>query len=145
MSPPAIEVGAFSWARIQRLYDADAVTHWQRCDAEGLPRQQEVFTQLFHAEDPSVAQAGSADERPGGANLLSLDSVRGIDWGRVIWELTEMSGLHSGMYASIGNTSMRSMRRGIAPRSLGSRMTGKRLSVIGTWRRVGSCHRCGQW
>jgi hypothetical protein len=45
-----IEVGAFSWARIQRLNDADAVVRWQRCEAEAL-RPQEVFTQLFHAED----------------------------------------------------------------------------------------------
>jgi hypothetical protein len=43
MSPPAIEVGAFSWARSQRLYDADAVVHWQRCEAEGLQCPQEVF------------------------------------------------------------------------------------------------------
>ena len=43
MSPPAIEVGAFSWARIQRLYDADAIAHWQRCEAEGLQCPQEVF------------------------------------------------------------------------------------------------------
>ena len=40
----AIEVGAFSWARIQRLYDVDAVVHWRRCEAEGLPCPQEVFT-----------------------------------------------------------------------------------------------------
>jgi len=36
MNRDAIEVGAFSWARIQRLYDADVVVHWQRCEAEGL-------------------------------------------------------------------------------------------------------------
>jgi hypothetical protein len=46
----AIEVGAFSWARIQRLYDADAVLHWQRCETQGLQCPQEVFTQLFHEE-----------------------------------------------------------------------------------------------
>jgi hypothetical protein len=92
MNRSAIEVGAFSWARIQRLYDADAVIHWQRCDAEGLPCPQEVFTQLFHAEEVGVAETDSA-ERPGGPNLLSLDSVRGIDWGRVTWELTEISGI----------------------------------------------------
>ena len=32
----AIEVGAFTWARIQRQYDADPTVHWQRCEAEGL-------------------------------------------------------------------------------------------------------------
>jgi hypothetical protein len=89
----AIEVGAFSWARIQRQYDADAVVHWQRCESEGLPCPQEVFNQLFHAEDVSVAETKSADEMPSGPNLLSLDSLRGIDWGRVTWELTEMSGI----------------------------------------------------
>jgi hypothetical protein len=93
MSRAAIDVGAFSWARIRRLYDADAIVHWQRCEAEGLQCPQEVFAQLFHAEDPNVAPAESADERPGAPNLLSLDSVRGIDWGRVTWELAEMSGV----------------------------------------------------
>jgi hypothetical protein len=36
MSREAIEVGAFTWSRVQRLYDADAAVHWQRCQAEGL-------------------------------------------------------------------------------------------------------------
>jgi hypothetical protein len=36
MNRDAIEVGAFSWARIQRQYDADAVVHWQRCETEGF-------------------------------------------------------------------------------------------------------------
>jgi hypothetical protein len=31
----SIEVGAFSWTRIQSFHDADAVVHWQRCEAEG--------------------------------------------------------------------------------------------------------------
>ena len=48
MSREAIEVGAFTWSRIQRLYDPDAVTHWQRCESEGLQCPQEAFTQLFH-------------------------------------------------------------------------------------------------
>jgi hypothetical protein len=87
----SIEVGAFSWARIQRLYNADATVHWQRCESEGLPCPQEVFTQLFHPEE--IAAETDSAERPGGPNLLSLDSVRGIDWGRVTWELTEMSGI----------------------------------------------------
>jgi hypothetical protein len=91
MNRTPIEVGAFSWARIQRLYDADAVVHWQRCEAQGLQCPQEVFTQLFHAEDLGVAVAESAG-RLSGPSLLSLDSVRGIDWGRVQWELQEMSG-----------------------------------------------------
>lgn len=32
MSRETIEVGAFR-SRIQRLYDDDAVTHWQRCES----------------------------------------------------------------------------------------------------------------
>jgi hypothetical protein len=78
MTREVIEVGAFSWARIQRLYDADAVVHWQRCEAEGLQCPQEVFTQLFHEE------ANNED---------FAVIVRSIDWGRVSWELQEMSGV----------------------------------------------------
>jgi hypothetical protein len=78
MNRNAIEVGAFSWARIQRLYDADAVAHWQRCEAEGLSCPQEVFTQLFHEE------ANNED---------FAVIVRSIDWGRVTWELQESSGI----------------------------------------------------
>jgi hypothetical protein len=78
----AIEVGAFSWARIQRLYDADAVVHWQRCEAEGLQCPQEVFTQLFHAEDVRLAPTEST-ERPGGPSLSDLGAVKAMDWGRV--------------------------------------------------------------
>jgi hypothetical protein len=78
MSRNAIEVGAFSWARIQRLYDADSVVHWQRCEAEGLQCPQEVFTQLFHER--------ANDE------VFSV-VVRSIDWGRVSWELAEFSGV----------------------------------------------------
>ena len=88
MSPPAIEVGAFSWARIQRLYDADAIAHWQRCEAEGLQCPQEVFTQLFHAEQVPEGTKGSS-----GPLLSDLRSVTSIDWGRVSWELTEFSGI----------------------------------------------------
>src|ERR1700743_2623285 len=36
MSREAIEVGAFTWSRIQRLYDPDPTAHWQRCELEGL-------------------------------------------------------------------------------------------------------------
>jgi len=93
MNRDAIEVGAFSWARIQRLYDADAVVHWQRCEAEGLQCPQEVFAQLFHAEDVSLAPAESADARPGGPGLSDLGSVKAVDWGRVSWELHEMPGV----------------------------------------------------
>jgi hypothetical protein len=78
MSRTAIDVGAFTSARIQRLYDADAVVHWQRCEAEGLQCPQEVFTQLFHEE------ANSED---------FAVIVRAVDWGRVRWELEEMSGV----------------------------------------------------
>jgi hypothetical protein len=78
MNPSAIEVGAFSWARIQRLYDADAAIHWQRCESEGLQCPQEVFAQLFHEE------ANNED---------FAVIVRSLDWGRVRWELQEMSGV----------------------------------------------------
>jgi hypothetical protein len=78
VSREAIEVGAFTWSRIQRLYNPDATLHWQRCESEGLQCPQEVFTQLFsekaHDEDFSVI-------------------VRSIDWGRVRWELQEISGI----------------------------------------------------
>jgi hypothetical protein len=72
----AIEVGAFSWVRIQHLYHADAAVHWQQCAAEGLQCPQEVFTQLFHEE----------------ANNEDFGVMRSIDWGRVNWELAELSG-----------------------------------------------------
>jgi hypothetical protein len=78
MSRAAIDVGAFAWARIQRLYDSDALVHWQRCEAEGLQCPQEVFTQLFHEE------ANNED---------FAVIVRAVDWGRVRWELDEMSGV----------------------------------------------------
>jgi hypothetical protein len=78
MSREAIEVGAFTWSRIQRLYDSDTVLHWQRCESEGLQCPQEVFTQLFSekAHDEAFAVI-----------------VRSIDWGRVHWELQEISGI----------------------------------------------------
>jgi hypothetical protein len=78
MPKDAIEVGAFSWARIQRLYDADAIVHWQRCEAEGLQCPQEVFAQLFHEE---------------AHNEDFAVIVRAEDWGRVTWELAELSGI----------------------------------------------------
>jgi hypothetical protein len=93
MNRTPIDVGAFSWARIQRLYDADAVVHWQRCEAEGLQCPEEVFAQLFHAEETDVMPAESADERPSAGSLLSLGALRAIDWGRVQWELREFSGV----------------------------------------------------
>jgi len=92
MSRAAIDVGAFTWARIQRLYDSDAVAHWQRCEAEGLQCPQEVFTQLFHAEDPHALPTGNADARPAGPSLSDLRAVKAVDWGRVSWELAELSG-----------------------------------------------------
>jgi hypothetical protein len=78
MSREAIEVGAFTWSRIQRLYEPDAAAHWQRCESEGLQCPQEVFTQLFHekANDEDFAVI-----------------VRSIDWGHVRWELEEVSGV----------------------------------------------------
>lgn len=85
----AIEVGAFSWARIQRLYDADAVVHWQRCESEGLQCPQEVFMQLFHSEQVSA----EGEEKSGGPLLSDLKAVTAVDWGRVSWELQEFSGV----------------------------------------------------
>jgi hypothetical protein len=78
MTREAIDVGAFAWGRIQRLYDADPVVHWQRCAAEGLECPQEVFAQLFHEE------ANNAD---------FAVIVRAVDWGRIRWELEEFSGV----------------------------------------------------
>ena len=66
MSRDAIEVGAFTWSRIQRLYDADPVIHWQRCEAEGLQCPQEVFTQLFH-EEAKRSDLPLSSEPPTGA------------------------------------------------------------------------------
>jgi hypothetical protein len=80
MNREAIEVGAFSWARIQRLFDADAVVHWQRCEAEGLQCPQEVFTQLFHAEDMGLTPTESADVSPVGPMLADLKSATSVDW-----------------------------------------------------------------
>jgi hypothetical protein len=78
MNRDAIEVGAFSWARIQRLYDSDPVVHWHRCESEGLSCPQEVFMQLFHEE------ANNED---------FAVIVRSVDWGRVMWELQDFSGI----------------------------------------------------
>ena len=78
MTREAIEVGAFTWSRIQRLYESDATTHWQRGESEGLQCPQEVFTQLFHE------QASNQD---------FAVIVRSVDWGRVGWELQEISGM----------------------------------------------------
>jgi len=76
MNRTVIEVGAFSWARIQRLYDADPIVHWQRCEAEGLPCPQDVFAQLFHAEDcESRAARGCRKARR--TELVGACSVRG--------------------------------------------------------------------
>jgi hypothetical protein len=78
MNRESIEVGAFAWARIQRLYDVDPAVHWQSCEAEGLECPLEVFAQLFH-EDASNADFAAI--------------VRAVDWGRVRWELEELSGV----------------------------------------------------
>jgi len=74
----AIDVGAFAWGRVKRLFDADPTVHWQRCEAEGLKCPLEVFVQLFRedAKDPDFAAI-----------------VRAVDWGRVIWALEEFSGI----------------------------------------------------
>ena len=78
MSRDAIEVGAFTWSRIQRLYDASVDIHLQRCESEGLQCPLEVFVQLFH-------------EPANNADFAVI--IRSIDWGRVQWELQEISGV----------------------------------------------------
>ena len=78
MSREELEVGAYTWGRVQRLYDTDPAVHWQRCEADGLVSPQEVFTQLFH-EDAHNADFAMI--------------VRALDWGRVRWELEEFSGV----------------------------------------------------
>jgi hypothetical protein len=105
MNRDAIEVGAFSWARIQRLYDADAVVHWERCEAEGLQCPQEVFTQLFHPEHVGVTAAVTA-ERSSGPLVSDLKAVMAVDWGRVSWELAEFSGVALGTCGWNGNINM---------------------------------------
>jgi hypothetical protein len=78
MNRTPIDVGAFSWARIQRLYDADALAHWRRCELEGLQCPQQVFTQLCRdkARDGDFAAIAST-----------------VDWGKLRWDLEEMSGV----------------------------------------------------
>jgi hypothetical protein len=65
MSPEAIEVGAFTWSRIQRLYRDDPGAHWESCEPEGLQCPQEIFLQLFYEQ----------------ANQEGFDVIiRSIDW-----------------------------------------------------------------
>ncbi len=80
MSPEALGGGAFTWSRIQRLYDTDPAVHWQRCESEGLECPLEVFAQL--SEDAHDADFAVV--------------VRAIDWGRVRRELEEFSGVALG-------------------------------------------------
>lgn len=77
MSRDAIEVGAFTWNRIRRLYEDNAHAHWSRCEAQGLRCPQEVFVQFFH-------------EPANNADFAAI--VRRVDWGRVRWELQEITG-----------------------------------------------------
>jgi hypothetical protein len=77
MSNP-LDVAAFTWNRIQRLRDADPTVHWQRCEAEGLQCPLEVFTQLFNADETD-------------ADFATI--MRAVDWGRIHWELGEISGI----------------------------------------------------
>jgi hypothetical protein len=71
MSREATEVGAFTWSRIQRLYDPDATLHWQRCESEGLQCPQEVFTQIFQEQSNNEHFAVSKVRCTG---YLGLDS-----------------------------------------------------------------------
>ncbi len=137
MSRAAIDVGAFTWARIQRLYNSDAVAHWQRCEAEGLQCPQEVFTQLFHAEDPHVVPTENPDARPGGPSLSDLRAVKAVDWGRVSWNSLNFLAMRSVRCASTENTNTRSMRRDITQSVMELWMSGRRRSVTGKMRRVG--------
>ena len=77
MSRNAIDVGAFTWGRVQRLYHANAEVHWQRCASEGLECPLDVFAQLFHEDANNVDFAAI---------------VRTVDWGRVRWGLEEFPG-----------------------------------------------------
>jgi hypothetical protein len=103
MNRNAIDVGAFSWARIQRLYDPDAGVHWQRCEAEGLQCPQEMVAQLFHEkandEDFAVivrsidysALGTSPLANPWGPPRSGVRQRSALSWGRVSLELSEMS------------------------------------------------------
>jgi hypothetical protein len=77
-TPSKYGPGHFSWARIRSLYDADAILHCQRCEAEGLRCPLEVFAQLFRETD---------------SNEDFLVTIRTIDWGVVTWEHRELSGV----------------------------------------------------
>jgi hypothetical protein len=61
MSREAIEVGAFTWSRIQRLYDGDGVTHWQRCESEG-PQCPQVHTESRGNLEPRDRSRADGDE-----------------------------------------------------------------------------------
>ena len=78
MPRESLDVGAFTWNRIQGLYDADSQVHWNRCEAEGFECPHEVFAQLFHED------ANNAD---------FAVIVRATDWGRMHWEVEEFSGI----------------------------------------------------
>jgi hypothetical protein len=71
MSREAIEVGAFTWSRIQRLYDSDATAHWQHCESEGLQCPQEEFATISDAiknaklpQDVATESKGAPTEIP---------------------------------------------------------------------------------
>jgi hypothetical protein len=85
MSCEAIEVGAFTWSRIQRLYDPDTVTHWQRCEFEGLQCPQEVFTQLFHLSRLCLSSL---------LGLLNLTANTGHRRVRIALRLPDVHPLH---------------------------------------------------
>jgi hypothetical protein len=74
MGGEKIEVGAFTWGRVQRLYDADPTVHWQRCEAEGLQCPLEVFTQLFHVETNDLDFAAIVRAMDLGASNLGAAS-----------------------------------------------------------------------
>jgi len=108
----AIEVGAFTSTRIQRLWDADPAVHWQRCAARGLECPQEVFTQLFH-EDAN--------------NEDSAAIVRAVDWAGSFGNWRSSPAWRCGKFGWIVDFNMRWMRRAIGPCSPASPMTGMTL------------------
>jgi hypothetical protein len=117
----AIDIGAFTWARVQRLYDADPAVHWRQCESEELECPLEVFTQVFHEE------ANNAD---------FSTIVRAVDWSRVRWELEEFSGValrqvrvDRGFQYALDEARERTAQFGIRD---------EREAVVNHWRDVGS-------
>ena len=128
MSREVIEGRAFTWSRIQRLYESDAITHWQCCESEGQQCSQEVVTQLFRG------QANNED---------FAVIVRSIDWGRVHRDYRKSLVPRFATSGSIERTSTPSMKRAIRPRALISSTNAKMSSITGGSQIVGRSTDCG--